>query len=90
MDQVFAADPSEGVRSALIMPILPLFFKNNILSRPFGGALLHSLFDGLDAAKINDGSIESVTLVQSLIMLENEFTAANLIPNDFFFGAFRP
>jgi 2-polyprenyl-3-methyl-5-hydroxy-6-metoxy-1,4-benzoquinol methylase len=89
IEQVFAADPSEGVRSALIMPMLPMFFKNNILSRPFGGGLLHSLFDCLNGAKINDGSMESSTLVRSLILIENEMTAARLIPNDFFFGAFR-
>ncbi|KAA3521831.1 methyltransferase domain-containing protein [Agrobacterium vitis] len=88
IEHVFAVDPSESVRSSLILPFLEFYFDKEI-HRPFGGALLHPIFDLLNAEKINDGSEDSDTVVKMLIEMENQLQANGVIPSDFMFGVYR-
>jgi len=88
IDLVLQTDPTEGVRSALIPTLLPLFFRT-VFERPFGGALLHPLFNCLNSIRINDNSIESIALIKALINLENELTTEGVLPNDFLFGLYQ-
>ena len=88
IEQIFANDPTEGVRSSLIQPFLPLFFEP-IFERGFGGALLHPLFDCLNSRKVNDGSPESETLINNLILLENELTRLGCVKDDFLFACYK-
>lgn len=88
MDAIIANDPTEGVRSALIPTLLPLYFRE-VYRREVGGALLHPLFGYLNGAKINDGSPESRMLVQMLISLERELTSGKILSNDFMFGIYQ-
>lgn len=85
LEASLAADPSESVRSALILPLLDVFFRP-AMRRFFGGALLHPIFDLLDGERINDGSTASVGIVSMLIEAENHLTEAGVLPHDFCFG----
>ncbi|KAA3527040.1 methyltransferase domain-containing protein [Agrobacterium vitis] len=88
IELVFSVDPSESVRSSLILPFLEFYFDKELL-RPFGGALLHPIFDLLNGAKINDGSEDSNTVVRMLIEMENQLQASGAIPSDFMLGVYR-
>lgn len=88
MEAIQANDPTEGVRSALIPVLLPLYFKATYL-RWIGGALLHPLFGYLNGDRINDGSPESQVLARMLIMLEDELTEAGALSHDFMFGVYQ-
>ena len=88
MEAIAANDPTEGVRSALIETLLPMYFRPQF-ERRIGGGLLHPIFDCLRSSKINDRSIESETLVRMLITLENELTATGALANNFLFGVYQ-
>lgn len=87
IEMIMASDPTEGVRSALIPVLVPLYFKREY-ERFIGGGLLHPLFTCLNASRVNDGSPESQTLVEMLILLEDELTRAGAIGHDFMFGVY--
>lgn len=87
MDMIMASDPTEGVRSALIPHLLPMYFKAEY-ERLVGGGLLHPLFGCLNASRVNDGSPESRLLVEMLILLEDELTRAGVLQHDFMFGVY--
>ncbi|MUZ73328.1 methyltransferase domain-containing protein [Agrobacterium vitis] len=88
IDEILAQDPSESVRSSLIPSFMKHYFEPEI-TKPFGGALLHPLFDHLNGAKLADGSHESETIVRLLIQMENSLAAAGSLPNDFMFGVYK-
>ncbi|SFH09606.1 class I SAM-dependent methyltransferase [Methylobacterium gossipiicola] len=88
MQMIYEADPSEGVRAPLIRPLLPHFFSP-LFERLNGGGLLHALFDGLNANKVNDNSPESNAYIAACIDLENILTASNFLPHDFMFGCYK-
>lgn len=87
IDMVMASDPTEGVRSALIPLLVPMYFEREY-ERFIGGGLLHPLFSCLNAGKVNDGSPESLVLVDALILLEDELTRAGVLGHDFMFGIY--
>jgi SAM-dependent methyltransferase len=87
IDAVFAADPTEAVRAALIPAFVRHYFSV-VLERPFGGTLLHPLFDHLNSRKLNDGSPESVSIVRMLIEMENTLIASGVLKNDFLLGIY--
>lgn len=88
IEMIMAADPTEGVRAPLIPTLVPMYFTKEY-ERFLGGALLHPIFGCLNGAKVNDGSPESVALVEMLILMERELTAAGALPHDFMFGIYR-
>ncbi|WP_421732078.1 class I SAM-dependent methyltransferase [Brevundimonas sp.] len=87
IDMVMASDPTEGVRSALIPLLVPMYFEREY-ERFIGGALLHPIFSCLNASRVNDGSMESAILVESLIHLEDELTRSGVLQHDFMFGVY--
>lgn len=87
IEMIMASDPTEGVRSALIPVLVPMYFVREY-EKFIGGGLLHPLFTCLNAGRVNDGSAESRTLVEMLILLEDELTSAGVIGNDFMFGVY--
>lgn len=87
MSMIMASDPTEGVRSALIPLLVPMYFEREY-ERFVGGGLLHPLFGCLNASRVNDGSPESRILVEMLILLEDELTRAGVLQHDFMFGIY--
>ena len=87
IDTVMETDPTEGVRSALIPLLVPMYFEREY-ERFIGGGLLHPLFTCLNAGRVNDGSPESVILIETLILLEDELTRAGVLAHDFMFGIY--
>lgn len=87
IEMVMASDPTEGVRSALIPLLVPMYFQREY-ERFIGGGLLHPLFSCLNADKVNDGSAESRILVETLILMEEELTRAGVLNHDFMFGIY--
>lgn len=88
MEAIIANDPTEGVRSALIPLLLPLYFRETY-RRDVGGALLHPLFGYLNGDRINDGSPESRAIVHMLIAMERELTHAGVLAHDFMFAIYQ-
>jgi SAM-dependent methyltransferase len=88
IEMIMASDPTEGVRSALIPALVPMYFTRDY-ERFLGGGLLHPIFGYLNGSKVNDGSPESVALVDMLIVMEKELTAAGVLAHDFMFGIYR-
>ncbi len=87
MQMIMDSDPTEGVRSALIPLLVPMYFEREY-ERFIGGGLLHPLFTCLNAAKVNDGSPESRALVEMLVLMEDELTRAGALRHDFMFGIY--
>ena len=87
IESILAVDPSEAVRSALLLDFLRHYFDVR-LERPFGGTLLHPLFDHLNSKKLNDSSAESTSIVRLLIEMENTLIKNNVLKNDFMFGVY--
>ncbi|MGF1492046.1 MAG: glycosyltransferase [Microcoleaceae cyanobacterium] len=67
--QVYATDPSEAVRSELILPFIEYFFEIE-LYRPVGGGILHPLYPLLNHRKFLPGSPEGETIVRLLLEFE--------------------
>jgi SAM-dependent methyltransferase len=89
LDAMLTGDPSEGVRSALILPFLRHRFEIELL-RPFGGAILHMLYRSLDHRKVSDGSPESESLIRRLIEIDRMFyEETGYLPSDFHVGICR-
>lgn len=88
IDMVMAADPTEGVRSALIPQLVNAYFEAEY-ERFLGGGLLHPLFTCLNATRVNDGSPESRILVDMLIGMDDELTRSGALGHDFMFGIYH-
>jgi len=58
-------DPSEGVRSVLILPLLKLFFNIDFL-KPLPGTFLQKLYPRLKNDKMNQDSPEIKTILNLL------------------------
>jgi ubiquinone/menaquinone biosynthesis C-methylase UbiE len=67
--QIRQADPSECVRSPLILPLMRLLFDVELL-RPYGGFLLSVLYPLLNHETLNDGSPASVSIMRLLLAFE--------------------
>ncbi|NJO44190.1 MAG: methyltransferase domain-containing protein [Oscillatoriales cyanobacterium RM2_1_1] len=68
--QVYATDPSEAVRSRLILPFIEYFFEIE-LYRPFGGGILHPLYPLLNHQRLPSGSPEAETIMRLLLEFED-------------------
>ncbi|MEG3930471.1 MULTISPECIES: class I SAM-dependent methyltransferase [unclassified Microcoleus] len=69
IEKVLARDPSEAVRSKLILPFLEFYFDVEVLNLA-GGGLLHELYPFLDHARLSDGEPKSETIVRLLLEIE--------------------
>lgn len=69
IEQVFAKDPSEAVRSKLILPFLKFYFDVEVLNQA-GGGLLHEMYPLLDHYQLSDGDPKSETIVRLLLEIE--------------------
>ncbi len=66
--QVFATDPSEAVRSKLILPFVQYYFDIEVYN-PFGGGILHPLYPLLDHNKLSEDA-KGETIVRLLLEFE--------------------
>lgn len=85
IEMVMNSDPSEAVRSQLILPFLGHYFDFQLIKH-FGGSLLHPIYPKLNAWKLDDGSPESIAIIKLLIQMEDELICCGELPNDFAFG----
>ena len=69
IEEVLARDPSEAVRSKLILPFLEFYFDVEVLN-PAGGGLLHELYPFLDHAQLSEGEPKSETIIKLLLEIE--------------------
>ncbi|MEG4579397.1 class I SAM-dependent methyltransferase [Microcoleus sp. MON1_C5] len=69
IEKVFTRDPSEAVRSKLILPFLEFYFDVEVLNLA-GGGLLHELYPLLDHDQLSDGEPKSETIVKLLLDIE--------------------
>ncbi len=69
IEKVFTKDPSEAVRSKLILPFLKFYFDVEVLN-PAGGGLLHEMYPLLDHCQLSDGDPKSETIVKLLLEIE--------------------
>ena len=67
--QVFNTDPSEAVRSKLILPFLEYYFDIEVYN-PFGGGILHPLYPLLNHAQLLPGEPKGETIVRLLLEFE--------------------
>lgn len=67
--QVFATDPSEAVRSKLILPFLEHYFETELFS-PLGGGILHPLYPLLDHKQFLPGEPKGEAIIKLLLELE--------------------
>lgn len=67
--QVFATDPSEAVRSKLILPFLEQYFDVELFN-PVGGGILHPLYPLLNHEQLLPGDPKSETIVKLLLEFE--------------------
>ncbi len=67
--QVFATDPSEAVRSKLILPFIQYYFEMEVY-HPFGGGILHPLYPLLDHNQLLPGDAKGETIVRLLLEFE--------------------
>ena len=76
-----AADPSEAIRSAEILPLLPKYF-DLLEVKGQGGALLHLLLEDI-TGNFNEDNQGSLPYLKQLFDLEDRLTADNVLQNDF-------
>lgn len=69
IQQVFAADPSESVRSKIILPLLDAYFKIEVY-QPFGGGILHPLYPLLNHNELSSNEPKSEAIVRLLLEFE--------------------
>ncbi len=70
VQQSIQSDPSESVRSKLILPFLDNYFHIEKM-HPFGGGLLHPLFPMLNNQALSNGSPQSEAIVHMLLEIES-------------------
>jgi SAM-dependent methyltransferase len=76
-----AIDPSEAVRSAEIVGLLPKYF-NVLETRGVGGSFLHLLLDHI-AGNFDENDPKDLAQLQSLFNLEDQLIAAGTLQHDF-------
>lgn len=80
-------DPSEAVRSSEIIPVMERYFKIELF-RPYGGAILHFLLNGI--AGNFDDQPESEAILRLLVLLERQLEDCGQIQSDFAVVVARP
>jgi len=87
---VFETDPSEAVRSKMIVPLLQEYFEMEVFN-PLGGAILHPLYPLLDHNQFLPGDAKGETIMR--LLLEFEEILMELpggLPTDFCLSILRP
>jgi SAM-dependent methyltransferase len=79
--EMIAMDPSEAVRSAEIMGLLPKYF-DVLDTKGVGGSLLHLLLEHI-AGNFDENNAEDMIHLQSLFNMEDVLLAAGALPHDF-------
>jgi SAM-dependent methyltransferase len=81
VEDIDAVDPSEAVRSADILRILPLYF-DIIEVKGSGGSLLHMLLEGIAGNFLPDNP-RAMSYLESLFRLEDDLIACGRLQHDF-------
>jgi 2-polyprenyl-3-methyl-5-hydroxy-6-metoxy-1,4-benzoquinol methylase len=88
--QVFETDPSEAVRSKLIIPLLREYFNIEVFN-PLGGGILHPMYPLLDHKQFLPGDAKGEAIIK--LLLEFEEILMELpggLPADFCLIILRP
>ena len=70
IEERFASDATESVRSALILPLLREYFQLEVC-HPFGGQILHPLYSLLDHNQLAQRDAKTETILRLLLEFEN-------------------
>jgi SAM-dependent methyltransferase len=81
IEEMNAVDPSEAIRSAEIVRLLPKYF-NVLETKGVGGSLLHLLLDHI-AGNFDENDPAGMAQLQSLFQLEDKLIAAGTLQHDF-------
>jgi len=87
-DKVYAADPSEAVRSDEIMPVLQQYFEI-VEYNEMGGSILQFLLSGI-AGNFRSDSSDSMKLLSMLFAIEDTLIEIGDIQSDFACVAAKP
>lgn len=69
IEKVLARDPSEAVRSQLILPFLEYYFDIEVL-HPFGGGILHEIYPLLNRYELSPGDPKAETIIRLILAFE--------------------
>ena len=86
--EVRAEDPTESVRSADILAVVPDYF-DIVFRRDTGGTLLQFLLHGI-AGNFHEGDPEALRILRMLFEVENALLEAGEVSSDFVVLAARP
>jgi len=89
INDVLERDPSESVRSKLIIPFLKNYFKIDE-KNPMGGSILHPLYPFLDHEKFISRKYETDTILKLIIEFEAILIENSILDSDFMFCICRP
>lgn len=70
IEERFASDATESVRSALILPLLREYFQLEVCN-PFGGQILHPLYALLDHNQLAERDAKTETILRLMLEFEN-------------------
>ena len=81
VEELYAIDPSEAVRSAEILKMLPFYF-DIVEIKGCGGSLLHPLLEGI-AGNFAEDDPRAMKHLQSLFELEDQLIGSGRLQHDF-------
>jgi SAM-dependent methyltransferase len=81
IEEMNRIDPTEAIRSAEIMPLLPQYF-DVVEVRGYGGTLLHLLLDDI-AGNFMETDPASMRYLESLFEMEDRMIESGRLPHDF-------
>jgi len=88
VEQMIAGDPSEAVRSAEIMTVLPQHFEV-VEYRPYGGGIQHQLFSGI-MGNFDPESASDLKVLKAISDLELSLEGLGAVPTEFAVVVARP
>lgn len=77
-------DPSESVRSSDIIWVFNNYFKTEYEIK-VGGTILHLLYPQLNHSLFSSDNLETKTLLNTIIYIEDLLIKNKIIPSDFMF-----
>lgn len=89
LDQLLAADPSESVRSALILPIMEQYFELE-LRHDYGGMILHPLYPLLRHELLSEPTPQNKAILQLIAEVEAILMEQQAMTTDFTLCVGRP
>jgi len=84
-----AADPSESVRSALVLPFARNYFDFEFC-HPFGGAIMHPLYPLLNNELFSTPTPDAESILRLLLEIEQILLETGVLPTDFVLCVCRP